>query len=445
VTGKELSGKCNKKDLQPHGCYNLETYYIFVIGSTSTANGNCNSEVGWDYYGNDEKSTSGQNTIDDCRKYCRQTCGVKCKYFTYINDGRCWCKTSEAGRTKNHNFGNTITSGALCESSTTTTTASKFTIHEGYNCFPGAGGEKIATVPEPYNANLHLADCQKACEDNKDCEGFVMPNDVITYQASGNCFLRKDLKLDKCGTGSTYSTYRKITLKDRWIKSKAGWVTEDNVKYPGGDLKGWKVVTRTDAEECRKLCKENNANFFTFMKTSKTCWCKETKGEIGGNGPEKDTDAISGTSDDCDGNVQAGVVHDGKVAHFPAFRCESGDRHVYSSEVCDTYKHCSDNSDEKFCGDNCGGWDDQLFRCNPVAEPYGPGYTLDTTKGHCFPLERKCSGTNDCNDGSDEANCADNCGVNFRCATTGDCIPLSYKCDGGADCDDGSDEANCPA
>ena len=80
-----------------------------------------------------------------------------------------------------------------------------------------------------------------------------------------------------------------------WIKSKAGWVTEDNVKYPGGDLQGWTGITRTDAEECRKLCKERKANFFTFMKTSKTCWCKETKGEIGGNGPEKDVDAISGT------------------------------------------------------------------------------------------------------------------------------------------------------
>ena len=154
----------------------------------------CNSEVGWDYYGNDEKSTSGQNTIDDCRTYCRQTCGLHsgnlpvCKYFTYINGptkygrGPCWCKTSEAGRTKNHNFGNTITSGGLCESSTTTTTASKFTKHEGYNCFPGAGGEKIVAVSEPYNANLNLADCLKACEDNKDCEGIVMPNDVITYQ-----------------------------------------------------------------------------------------------------------------------------------------------------------------------------------------------------------------------------------------------------------------------
>ena len=40
VNGKELSTYCNKKNLQPHGCYNLETYYIFVIGSTSTANGN---------------------------------------------------------------------------------------------------------------------------------------------------------------------------------------------------------------------------------------------------------------------------------------------------------------------------------------------------------------------------------------------------------------------
>ena len=93
---------------------------------------------------------------------------------------------------------------------------------------------------------------------------------------------------------STLSTVSSSYSKE-WINSKAGWETQDNVAYPGGDLEGWTKVTRTDAEECRKLCKENKANFFTFRKTSKTCWCKETKGEIGGNGPERDVDAISGT------------------------------------------------------------------------------------------------------------------------------------------------------
>ena len=93
---------------------------------------------------------------------------------------------------------------------------------------------------------------------------------------------------------STLSTVSSSYSKE-WINSKAGWETQDNVAYPGGDLEGWTKVTRTDAEECRKLCKENKANFFTFRKTSKTCWCKKTKGEIERGGPIPDNDAISGT------------------------------------------------------------------------------------------------------------------------------------------------------
>ena len=88
----------------------------------------------------------------------------------------------------------------------------------------------------------------------------------------------------------------------KWISSKAGWVTEDNVAYPGGDLKDWKgskgwndwlQVAHKTAEECRYHCIGiNGANFFTFRKTSKNCWCKSKKGKAG---PKPDEDAISGT------------------------------------------------------------------------------------------------------------------------------------------------------
>ena len=145
--------------------------------------GDCSTEVGWDYYHGDEAKTTGQNTIDDCRKYCRQKCGLhsgasrKCQYFTHINDGRCWCKSSKGGRRDNHNLGDSITSGGICDPYAT---PPKFTMHEGYNCYPGHGGDLLG--PEPYNANLDLASCQAACEGNNHCEGIVVPNDVMKNQ-----------------------------------------------------------------------------------------------------------------------------------------------------------------------------------------------------------------------------------------------------------------------
>ena len=158
------------------GSQNSKSYFPYI------PLGDCSTEVGWDYTpGTHEAHTSGQNTIDDCRKYCRQTCGLHsgksrvCQYFTYINDGRCWCKKSKEPRNDKHNLGNTITSGGICDPHTTTTTPA---MHEGYNCYPGHGGDLLG--PEPFNANLHLADCQKACEGDENCEGFVVPNDVIT-------------------------------------------------------------------------------------------------------------------------------------------------------------------------------------------------------------------------------------------------------------------------
>jgi len=229
---------------------------------------------------------------------------------------------------------------------------------------------------------------------------------------------------------STLSTVSSSYSK-KWIKSEAGWVTQDNVAYPGGDLegneegKGWPWPDDTEdkdktAEACRALCKENKANFFTFRKTSKNCWCKWKKGKAG---PKPDEDAISGTSDGCDSKWKSDC-------NRRRFRCENGEQ-IDDWEVCDTDDDCGDDSDEKFCGDNCGGWDG-FFRCND---------------GQCQPMYYTCdAGENgDCSDGEDEAKelCDKNCGGNtqmFQC-DNGECVNKSYMCDGDQMCEDGSDEA----
>ena len=88
--------------------HNLHIFHCMKISFSE-----CYTEVGIDYWWYDQTETTNQATIDDCRKYCRETCG-ECKYFTHINDGRCHCKTSKAGRTDKHKFGDSITSGGLC-------------------------------------------------------------------------------------------------------------------------------------------------------------------------------------------------------------------------------------------------------------------------------------------------------------------------------------------
>ncbi|XP_075540322.1 terribly reduced optic lobes isoform X26 [Dermacentor variabilis] len=95
-------------------------------------------------------------------------------------------------------------------------------------------------------------------------------------------------------------------------------------------------------------------------------------------------------------------------------------------------------------------------RCAPGYERYPPGSVdgschlkecepgqFQCGDGSCIDFRRRCDGHYDCNDYTDEQNCA--CGYNqFRCPD-GTCLSVRKRCDGKADCIDMSDESNCGA
>ncbi|XP_055339064.1 uncharacterized protein LOC129588728 isoform X2 [Paramacrobiotus metropolitanus] len=75
-----------------------------------------------------------------------------------------------------------------------------------------------------------------------------------------------------------------------------------------------------------------------------------------------------------------------------------------------------------------------------VAHCYSDEF-LCRKENRCVPHLVVCNGVQECQDGSDEANCTD-CLPNFRC-WSGACVPSGLVCDGVEDCSDGSDERDC--
>ncbi|KAH8040088.1 hypothetical protein HPB51_009344 [Rhipicephalus microplus] len=66
--------------------------------------------------------------------------------------------------------------------------------------------------------------------------------------------------------------------------------------------------------------------------------------------------------------------------------------------------------------------------------------------GKCVPRKYVCDGDYDCDDGSDEKNCAQPslCEPNEMQCDNKKCILKVYLCDGDDDCGDGTDERSCP-
>ena len=126
--------------------------------------------------------------------------------------------------------------------------------------------------------------------------------------------------------------------------------------------------------------------------------------------------------------------------------CEDGLSSVsetsWPSKLCDGLVDCFDFSDEKseYCGSSCLA--KGMFRCED---------------GHCIKRKFVCTGKNLCDDSSEmsEELCHGFCYVEypafpdqfkFSCDYDkgGKCLSIAMRCDQNQNCEDGSDEANCP-
>ncbi|XP_059475497.1 low-density lipoprotein receptor-related protein 1 isoform X2 [Neocloeon triangulifer] len=132
----------------------------------------------------------------------------------------------------------------------------------------------------------------------------------------------------------------------------------------------------------------------------------------------------TGRTLDADGKRCVPIRSSCEANHF---QCSNGGCIPFRL-TCDSFPHCTDQSDEdpRYCSSRkCP---DQYFQC---------------TNKRCIENNLFCNNKNDCGDNSDEFNCTSCPNDGFRCKN-GTCIRRQLVCDRDADCPDASDEMGCP-
>ncbi|KAL9952018.1 hypothetical protein ACROYT_G039217 [Oculina patagonica] len=126
-----------------------------------------------------------------------------------------------------------------------------------------------------------------------------------------------------------------------------------------------------------------------------------------------------------------GCKDKGIIGHF---RCEDKSRCISKRYICDKKADCDDGSDESNCAPPTTCMEHE-WMCKD--------------KMRCILQTRLCNGYADCADKSDESNCANipplKCQESdWPCKDRSRCIIWFRTCDGYPNCDDKSDESSCP-
>ncbi|XP_065839553.1 low-density lipoprotein receptor-like [Oscarella lobularis] len=159
-----------------------------------------------------------------------------------------------------------------------------------------------------------------------------------------------------------------------------------------------------------------------------------------------------GDNDCVDGSDETTTLCGTKCDGAREFYCGSGEC-IGASSLCDGNRDCFDNSDET--PPNCYVTPEPP--CNSTFE-----FDCNEEVSRCIPLQWKCDGEDDCDNGIDENGCSNlrppqhqqrestntpsflvaSCEGMFKCGS-GECLSFKRVCDNKTHCSDGSDEKNC--
>uniref|UniRef100_A0A8D8Q816 Low-density lipoprotein receptor-related protein 2 n=1 Tax=Cacopsylla melanoneura TaxID=428564 RepID=A0A8D8Q816_9HEMI len=131
------------------------------------------------------------------------------------------------------------------------------------------------------------------------------------------------------------------------------------------------------------------------------------------------------------------------ACEYDEYRCDTGEC-IPASQRCDGRTDCVSGSDETGCPPSTETNRYPFNRSRDKTSSCNPNDYFICANNICIPKKQRCDKTRNCQDGSDEKDCPEDCSGGFQCVTDHRiCLDVYQRCDRRVDCPDGSDEDNC--